>query len=673
MHSSSSPYRPDIDGLRALAVGGVVATHAFPEGLGGGFMGVDVFFVISGFLIAGLLAAEWATGRPSLAGFYARRVRRLFPALALVLGTCLAAGSILLMPDELKALAKQAAAGAGFTANFLFWRQADYFDPASELKPLLHLWSLAVEEQFYLVFPLLLWGLLKTVGQRRARQVVAALALLSFVAGLVTLGVSRPAAFYAPWCRVWELLAGATAALWLRERGAIVAPALAGGIALAGLGLITLAMLAFNGTMPFPGWRALLPVAGALLVVTAGADRTSLAGRLLASRPLIGLGLVSYPLYLWHWPLLVLARLYADAPTSQALRLALVALALLLAIATRAVVEQPLRFGAHPVAKAAALVVALVLLWGEARLISRAEGYPGRLPADVQALAQPVDHQWGLHARMGTCHIQEPLDRARAPDCLEPGRPLLAFWGDSLAASLTPGLDDWRRGTGIALAQLTEAGCPPLFDLSGVPLLHKTNCAEINADVRADLTRLQPDCLVLHAGWVHQHYPMPTADLGRRLRATLADLRAALPRTRLLVLGPMPGWAVSPQKSLYQRWQRDHLADWLRPGPAGAPWAEPTRLPAELYTTADAALHAAGDAGGAAYLAPTATLCTAEGCLVRVAGPGSSFIGADGRHLSADGARLFVTAIAPELRACLAGDTTASIRRDRLRVDALPR
>ena len=142
------------------------------------FYDLIVFLPLIGFLIAGLLAAEWATGRPSLAGFYARRVRRLFPALALVLGTCLAAGSILLMPDELKALAKQAAAGAGFTANFLFWRQADYFDPASELKPLLHLWSLAVEEQFYLVFPLLLWGLLKTVGQRRARQVVAALALL---------------------------------------------------------------------------------------------------------------------------------------------------------------------------------------------------------------------------------------------------------------------------------------------------------------------------------------------------------------------------------------------------------------------------------------------------------------------------------------------------------------
>ncbi len=335
-------YRPDIDGLRAVAVTAVVLFHACPAVLPGGFAGVDVFFVISGYLISGIIARELGDGRFRVAHFYRRRIRRIFPALATVLLATLAYGLVVLLPSERAQLGREVAAGAAMAANLLFWGQAGYFDPAAYAKPLLHLWSLGVEEQFYLVWPALLWLLLA-----RTRRPVAGVALLtaaSFVLNLALSAGQGVADFYSPLARLWELSAGALLALAGPPDRLRAWAGLAAG---AGLAAILAATLLFDETLPYPGWRALLPVCGTLLLI--GAGPATLAGRLLACRVAVWVGLISYPLYLWHWPLLSFATIIRRGhPPKPLLAALLVAASVGLAALTWRFIERPLRRGAGP-------------------------------------------------------------------------------------------------------------------------------------------------------------------------------------------------------------------------------------------------------------------------------------------------------------------------------------
>lgn len=343
-------YRPDIDGLRAVAVIAVIGAHAFPTSVPGGFIGVDIFFVISGFLITAILQREITDASFSVGAFYGRRIRRLFPALAIVLGACLLAGHALLFEAEYRQLGWHVAAGSGFFANIALWAEAGYFDRESELKPLLHLWSLGIEEQFYLLWPLLIALALKA---RASLAVVAvSLALLSFGTNLATAQTQPTAAFFLPFARFWELLLGAALAILQHRRHQYAAssrhaagqrahPMGTETCALVGLSLIVLALALLGPDTAFPGWWALLPAVGTALLIGAGPD-TWISRRVMATRPLVWIGLISYPLYLWHWPLLSFARiLLADVPPS--LHLALIGVALLLAIATYRLVELPLR------------------------------------------------------------------------------------------------------------------------------------------------------------------------------------------------------------------------------------------------------------------------------------------------------------------------------------------
>src|SRR3569623_482997 len=276
----SLPYRRDIDGLRAVAVLFVIGFHYFPTVIRGGFVGVDVFFVISGFLINSLIHQDVAAGRFSISEIYGRRIRRIFPALILILLAALVVGFLFMLPDAFRTLGLNTAASAGFVANIALFLQQDYFAPSAELNPLLHIWSLGVEEQFYLVWPLILMVLAR---RRAAIAIAVGLAVLSFFVNIMQSASDPVSAFFLPFSRFWELGAGAV------------------------LALLDLAMVVINRDSAFPGWWARVPVAGTVLLIAAG--ESTRANRILSHRALVHIGLISYPLYLWHCPLLVFARI----------------------------------------------------------------------------------------------------------------------------------------------------------------------------------------------------------------------------------------------------------------------------------------------------------------------------------------------------------------------------
>ena len=339
-------YRPEIDGLRAIAVAAVILFHAGFALFGGGFVGVDVFFVISGFLITSIIVEELKTGRFSVVRFYERRARRILPALFTVMAACVPFAYSLLSPDDLKDFAQSLAAICLFASNVLFWGESGYFDTQAELKPLLHTWSLAVEEQFYVVFPLLLLAVWR-LGRGVLLALISAIAVASLFTSVDEVRNFPSAAFYLLPSRAWQLLVGALASLvadrWpsaaLRQPAVRLASEAFGW---GGMAMIVMALFLFDEQTPFPGLNAALPTVGTVLVLLGASDRTSV-GRMLAWRPLVGLGLISYSAYLWHQPLFAFTKhaLLADLPTDLAI--VLCAVTIVLACLSWRYVEQPFR------------------------------------------------------------------------------------------------------------------------------------------------------------------------------------------------------------------------------------------------------------------------------------------------------------------------------------------
>ena len=335
-------YRREIDGLRAIAVLPVIFFHAGFEPFAGGFIGVDVFFVVSGYLITNIILAELASGEFSLLRFYERRARRILPALYLVILVCLPMAWLTLPPNSMKNFAQSVAAISLFSSNFLFWIEQGYFDAASELKPLLHTWSLAVEEQFYLFYPIILVFLWRRL-RSKFEGVLALALLLSFAMAQWSVHLSPLAAFYLLPTRAWELLIGALACVYLlrvnRHQFTRATKEIGGSF---GLLFILFSIVAYNRQTEFPGVFALAPTLGTALVIVFATQQT-LTGRLLSFKPLVGLGLISYSFYLWHQPLFVFARHMSLEEPDLGLMLALVLLAFFFAYLTWRFVEVPFR------------------------------------------------------------------------------------------------------------------------------------------------------------------------------------------------------------------------------------------------------------------------------------------------------------------------------------------
>lgn len=445
---SNLTYRADIDGLRAISVLAVIGFHAFPGLVRGGFVGVDVFFVISGFLISGIIFAELEKNKFSFFQFYARRVRRIFPALAVMLATCYAIGWLVLFPEEYARLGSHIAGAAGFVANLIFLRESGYFDAAAAAKPLLHLWSLGVEEQFYIVWPSLIW-----IAWRRKIDVLTTILVISAASFLVMLAApSRAVAFYSPLTRFWELMAGSMLAYACTEPRSWAATAVKTAIAAAkpwlrvcagphgreiaataGALLIGVAILK-TPAAHFPGLWTLLPVTGACLVIAAGA-KARVNARVLARPALVKLGLISYPLYLWHWPLLSYASIIDGGVPPIATRLTLIAASVLLAYLTYVAIETLVRFGLHRAEKSIALCGIMIVVACAGYMTNRDGGLAFRPVAHVnQIIANDLKVPTGSRTSDASCANSLGIDPVTDEVCLASGpHPHLLVIGDSQA------------------------------------------------------------------------------------------------------------------------------------------------------------------------------------------------------------------------------------------------
>jgi peptidoglycan/LPS O-acetylase OafA/YrhL len=448
--SPASGYRADIDGLRAAAVAMVVAFHYFPKRAHGGFIGVDVFFVISGFLITSIIARDLNAGNFRFSDFYARRVRRIFPALAVVLAACLTIGAVSLDASEFKRLGLHVTAGAGFLSNVLLQSEAGYFDEeARDFKPLVNLWSLGVEEQFYILWPLSLYLCVRF--RRPLWGFAIGVAGLSFALNLYLSRTDPVADFYFVLPRLWELALGALLALTipnaLHSRNVF-----ANAAALVGGALIVGGLMALDGSQPFPGWRALAPTLGATLLIAAG-PHTLVNGRLLSNRLMVGLGKISYPIYLWHWPLIAFARIREGGDVGPPVRWALIAVSIALSALTYMYVEKPIRFGfPHGRINRTAIAAAAVAALAFVGLIDFLRGGLFFPNAVVVAVANeggvgPEEFTEYFRAHSAPCpaklSVPNAEDHAFGSHCgvSRPGEaPQILILGDSHAYHLFPGL-----------------------------------------------------------------------------------------------------------------------------------------------------------------------------------------------------------------------------------------
>jgi peptidoglycan/LPS O-acetylase OafA/YrhL len=477
-------YRPDIDGLRALAVMSVLVFHVDPALLPGGFLGVDIFFVISGYLISLILFREQSEGHFSFAGFYGRRVRRLFPALVLVLAASLIFGFFALWADEYERLGQHAAGAIGFVLNFLLLGEAGYFDAVSYSKPLLHLWSLSVEEQFYLLWPILL--LLSRRFRCNPGWVIAVCAALSLFYGHRLGRTSPDMLYYHSLPRFWELLSGVAIAWmhhkngtsWLPEK--LNQPRARDALSLAGLVLTASALLAFNKTLQHPGWATLWPIMGAVLLMACGPQ--AIVNRLLSLRPLVWIGLVSYPLYLWHWPILSYARIAeSGSPAPWMLWLGAV-LAMVLAWATYAGVELPLRRAAGSGQGKRRVTVflccAMGVLLAAAAAIALSKGMPERsmvqyIKKDEGQMVREVRQDASCLARFAQKTAPVYCRQSNA------GERMVALVGDSHAHVLFSGVSELAARQGYGTLLLANSGCPPFIGaVTGRSYEEREECAK---------------------------------------------------------------------------------------------------------------------------------------------------------------------------------------------------
>lgn len=565
-------YRADVDGLRAIAVGTVVLFHAGIETFSGGYVGVDVFFVISGFLITKIILLDIKANEFTIKNFYDRRIRRIFPLLFSMMLACMLASSWLLLPTDFYNLGLSVIATTLFASNIYFWLKSGYFDAPAELNPLLHTWSLAVEEQFYIFHPLALAALHRFFAPRRISHVVISVLVLSLVFSLWSVGTYPTTAFYLVLSRAWELLVGAVLALGVVP--AIRDPRLREASAIAGLLLIGWSALSFSATTPFPGAAALPPCIGAALIIHAGTSGETVVGRLLALRPVVFVGLISYSLYLWHWPVLVLLKHYLSV-TRLPPSATLVALATATVLATLSwrFIEQPFRdrrriarrlvFAAGGGAMALASVLGVLVVAGD--------GLPVRFDREIVELEAAVKD---VSPRREEC-------LARTPDAARRGRlcvmgasggdvpPSFILWGDSHAAAFMPAIGKVAARGGQAGLLAANAACAPLIGVTRPGRGSDYRCPTFNdavlAVVRAN-TSLKRVILAARWGLSAEGYRYKeesgeaefindarSTTIGpaenravfvRGLRRLLAALRDA--GKQVIIIGPVPeiGWDV---------------------------------------------------------------------------------------------------------------------------------
>ena len=556
--STIPAYRRDIDGLRAVAVLLVVGFHAFPRAIQGGFIGVDIFFVISGYLISTILFKNFEQNDHDLITFYQRRIRRIFPALVAVLITALALGWFGLLPDEFAQLGRHVLGGTAFISNFILWHESGYFDNVAETKPLLHLWSLGVEEQFYIFYPVILW--IASKCRLNLLIVTLAIAIGSFGLNLHASDTDPVGDFFSPQTRFWELMIGSVLAYvnlhWphvIKVRSATrfqhMNPLAVCSIL--GFILIVIAGLKINRNVAFPGAWALLPTFGAALLILAGPN-APVNRVLLSSRLAVWFGKISYPLYLWHWLFLSIAHVKISATPSLSYRGLLVGLSVLLAWITYRFIERPLRFGPRGGIKAFGLTIALALTGFAGYLVDHTEGFPIRI-ADRKDFLDFFDNTrpaWNYFEREGIlktlrddCNFYN-LDAYRAghssniprtaisKTCHQkqhPEKHTVLVWGDSHAQHLYHGLErflpaDWE------LLIVSSSGC--LANPNATIDYPDNYCGHSNYVAIQTIKEARPEVVVVAQNIGH------SAESMREIARSLLRMGVG----RVIFPGPTPHW-----------------------------------------------------------------------------------------------------------------------------------
>jgi peptidoglycan/LPS O-acetylase OafA/YrhL len=676
--AKTRPVRNDIEGLRALAVLAVIVNHAFPKALPGGFAGVDIFFVISGYLIGRHLLEDIQAGHLSILGFYAKRARRIFPALALVLISVWGAGWMFLSATEFSVLGQHIVASAFFSNNILLWSESGYFDVAALDKPLLHLWSLGIEEQFYLLVPALLWfGSKDSAGSVRW---VAGLGALSLLAMICLSPFDFAGSFYLLHARFWELAAGVVLAKFelrvhahgrsadgvnarppnirevlifssmialfssavlgsngqrwgwdtaVRDSGlilVIIAAVLAAlyvqqdGLrrrlvknasyfakanSLAGIILICASVGVLNSAN-WPGPQTLFPVLGTVMLIAATPTRN--ANKVLSTWPLAFIGGISYPLYLWHWPVIVFWRLLNPAARGIQMLVPL-SIAFVLAWLTKALIEDPVRFGRlgwvsfhRPHLRLA--VVGLVFAAALGSLTFAMEGLPSRIPPRLQAIAEWSENNSGVNWREGRCFYTLRATADFASECTptkRPGVPLVLLWGDSHAAHLYPGLVRIQSMRSFDIVQWTAGSCPP----SAIPFAYESvTCPMRRATALKELKNLKPDTILVAGAWeLYLGTRQSEAAIVHSLSETIRELRKDGDK-EIVVFGPGMTWHNTLAIDLY----RFMIANRLNEIP------ERLELPSEAVLHLDVAMAALADALNVHYVSTLSYFCNKSGC-----------------------------------------------------------
>lgn len=549
-HLTHQKYRPDIDGLRAVAILSVLAYHAIPWRMPGGFIGVDIFFVISGFLISTIIFSSLERDRFSLVEFYVRRIRRIFPSLILVLVASLAVGWFVLFDDEYQQLGKHTAASAGFVQNFILWRESGYFDNDAVTKPLLHLWSLAIEEQFYIFWPLLLGFVWKRNWSFLSITVV--IAAVSFAINIYLVQRSQTSSFYLPGSRFWELMLGGMLAYTALHRPQFI-DKYKNAQSIVGFSLLFLGLIVLNHGRAFPGWWALLPTVGTLFIISAGPDAW-FNKKLLANRFMVWIGLISYPLYLWHWPLLSFLMI-EKGDVSPFERVVAVVVAVVLSWLTYRFVEGPFRFGGNARIKAAGLLVLMLLLFGFGMFLADSKNLPGLNRSDkgrnaFLAYFENSIPEWKFftridHARKfrGDCDYYD-LDKYRAGQATDIPRSnidkscytrdlrlahSLFIWGDSHAQMLYYGIKnnlpaDWQILMGAT------SGCvanPSVVKPSSIQYCDQSNWFALQT-----IDKIKPDVVIVAQGHGHSIGNM------NKITDRLRDMGVK----KIIFTGPSPQW-----------------------------------------------------------------------------------------------------------------------------------
>lgn len=654
----SLAYRSDIDGLRAIAVGSVVLFHARIPPFTGGYIGVDVFFVISGFLITSILHQEMTAGTYSLVDFYDRRIRRIFPALFLMMAVTTLFAALILMPRQMQGYVGTLVPSALFFANIHFESLLNYFGPAADEVPLLHLWSLAVEEQFYIFFPLVLFVLMKLGGRRLAVGVLALIALASLAYAESIVESEQSAAFFLLQSRAWELLAGSLLAMVTLPR---LPEKAASWLGIAGALAIVVPVFAFGKETVFPGLWALPPVLGAVAIIMSGGFAPNgVVARVLSLKGMVYVGRISYALYLWHWPMLVLIAIWKGRHTTYIESGIVILVAGVISGLSLKYVEAPLRrgsaLGGRRLMRIGAGACAILLTVGVALALQKVgRGVFPISPLGAAAEAAADDRsafqrRCNNNARFWTPDQMQPIALCATGSGAAKGNYDVLVWGDSHAGATFLGLAEVVEKMGLTARLQTMAGCPPL--VGGVARQEHNNgnvCASYVAAVMDEIRRVKPKVVVLVGRWSiwttrsNAGFSLVSSEIpggmtrdratskqvfAHMVERTVAELRQIGPQ--VIVLGQSPEYKPAPAGCVATR-------EFNGTGGTEACMSQPRASALDIVGFGNDVLAAtASRHPGVAAFRMADIFCRDDRC---TAGEGTRFFYVDGDHLSVTGAR----------------------------------